>query len=80
MTSFLIGRKLLKYFNDLNDFAKMSISKQTEIKSNRICANMTVFFAIYKVVHYSMTFEIYLLTRIISKMNDNSIEGKMSFI
>ena len=52
-----IGRKVLKYFNDFynwhlfNLIGKVSTIKEKEITSHRRCANMTVFFFIYKVVH-----------------------------
>ena len=49
------------------------------MKLNRACANLTVTFLIYSMVHY-LTFEIYFSIIFISNMNDNSSEGKISFI
>ena len=56
LTLFFIGRKILKYFNDLYNLAlfnfigKVSTNKKSETKSRRTCANLTVFLIICKVV------------------------------
>ena len=55
LTLFFIGRKILKYLNDFYhwpfsiSWQKVSTSNLSEIKSH---ANPSVFFLIYKVVHY----------------------------
>ena len=59
-------------------------SEHKQVKWNDIKRNMYKsgsIFLIYNVVHYfNMTFEIYFLIRFTLQINDNSSEGKISFV
>ena len=87
LTSFFIAHKVLKYCNGFllrleysSLIAKVSTNKLSEVRLNRLCANLTVFSLIYKVIHYSNDCWNLFLIRFISKINDNSSERKMSFV
>ena len=86
LTSFFIGHKILKSFNNFYNY-HISVLLQKWAQTNKIKENKAGYMQMEQ--HLSlftkyyciwMTFEIYLLISFISKMNDNKSRGKMSII
>ena len=82
LASFFIGRKILTHFNAFyiwlffKFIAKVSTNKWREIELNSTSANLTIFFLIYKVVHYLNEFWNLFLDMVYLKNDWQQLERK----
>ena len=86
LTSLFIGDKICKYSNDLCNW-HLSISLQKWAQTSKTKQNWTEhveiwhYFSLFAKYYFiCMNFEICLLIRFVTKMNDNSSRGKVSSI